>query len=79
MDFTTEITEHTEKSSFNHISFQGVRRNTRKYENTKSLKKLKLMLSQKVVTPVKTGVQAICNYLKKLDSADASLRAQLSR
>ncbi|MFH1148567.1 MAG: hypothetical protein V1736_12790 [Pseudomonadota bacterium] len=27
-----------------------------------------LMHSQKVVTPVKTGVQALCNYLNKLDS-----------
>jgi len=26
------------------------------------------MNSQKVVTPVKTGVQMTCNYLKQLDS-----------
>ena len=26
------------------------------------------MESQKVVTPVKTGVQMVCNYLKELDS-----------
>ena len=26
------------------------------------------MNSQKVVTPVKTGVQMVCNYLKELDS-----------
>ena len=26
------------------------------------------MVSQKVVTPVKTGVQKLCNQLKKLDS-----------
>jgi hypothetical protein len=37
-----------------------------------------LMNSQKVVTPVKTGVQIVCNYLKRLDSANASLRARLS-
>ncbi|MEA3416153.1 MAG: hypothetical protein U9R02_08380 [Thermodesulfobacteriota bacterium] len=32
----------------------------------------------KVVTPVKTGVQIVYNYLKGLDSANASLRARLS-
>jgi hypothetical protein len=40
------------------------------------------MTSQKVVTPVDPGsspggVQMICNYLKRLGSANASLRARL--
>jgi hypothetical protein len=26
------------------------------------------MVSQKIVTPVKTGVQTICNHMKRLDS-----------
>ena len=37
------------------------------------------MHSQKVVTPAKAGVQVSHKFLKTLDSANASLRARLSR